>query len=83
MKSKDMFEKLGYKFFCDTSHYISYHKEYKDKTICIDFDKQIKRFCKFKCGLAIFYQEKRDLQITLRELKAINQQIKELGWDNE
>lgn len=83
MKAKEMFEKLGYRHVIDTNHSIAYYKEYKDRTICIDFEKRTKRFSKFKCGLLVEYQEKKDLQITLRELKAIKQQIKELNWDNE
>lgn len=66
MKAKDMFEKLGYK----EEHHFAYIKYYNEKE-----EKYI-----------WFYQETETIEIQfdidMKLLKAINQQIKELGWDN-
>lgn len=85
MKAKEMFDDLGYELIEDSKSYLRY-ADYFDKNKkymggeMIDFDKKNKRFrltrksCQgnthFKYG-------------TLEELKAINKQIEELGWNNE
>ena len=80
MKAKEMFEKLGYEDFCETYNYI---KEYKDgRKIFIDFDTKRKKISKGRCGFAIYKMDSRDIEITMRELRAINQQVKELGWED-
>ena len=78
MKAKEMFEKLGYEDFCGTLNYI---KEYKDgREIFIDFDIKRKKISKGRCGFAIYKMDSRDIEITLKELQAINKQVEELGW---
>lgn len=69
MKAKEMFEELGYKMTMKTK-----------KVICYDINNELERraiwFCipskRFIIGA---YQ-----YVTLKELKAINKQIEELGW---
>lgn len=82
MKSaRELFEELGYELIEDNKSYLryaDYFDEYKYAGEMIDFDKKNKRFrltrktCQgnthFKYG-------------TLEELQAINQQVKELGWE--
>lgn len=85
MKAKDMFKKLGY----ERDEFINAKSDYIDKNF-ISYGKgkihiALSNFsvpisiCKFKDSL--FFNKVQE--ITLEELKAINQQVKELGWDNE
>lgn len=83
MNAKEMFENLGYELIEDGKTYLRY-ADYFDKEKkhmggeMIDFDKKNKKFrltrksCQgnthFKYG-------------TLEELKAINRQVEELGWN--
>lgn len=83
MSAKEIFEELGYKLIEDSKSYLRY-ADYRDKDKkymggeMIDFDKKNKRFrltsksCQgnthFKYG-------------TMQELKTINKQIEELGWN--
>lgn len=79
---KSMFKKLGYKRCTDIRQYgrISYFKDLKNKTLCIDFNTYKKTFAKFKCGLAVDFQDEEDLNITMKEYDAIRKQMEELGW---
>lgn len=85
MTAKEMFEKLGYErdeFISATSDYIdknfiSYSKG-KIHIALSNFSVPIS-ICKFKDSLFFIKSQ----EITLEELKAINKQIEELGWDNE
>ena len=76
MTAKEMFEKLGYKLNRD-DNFIDYIQINKISNNQIRFyvkDKEVKKedFC---TGFAKY--------ISLEELQAINQQVKELGWLDE
>lgn len=82
--AKYMFEELGYEctqfmsnkkteIVYETKHFIS------DKTF-ITFDRLDKKFSKFTNSDSPF-ESSRVEDITLAEFKAIQQQIKELGWE--
>ena len=72
--AKEMFEKLGYKYK-NYAGYISYEKELKNgDCYFISFDYTDKTITKHQVS-------DRYLPIEIKELKAINQQVKELGWD--
>lgn len=78
MTAKEMFEALGYKqFIGDKEHYgvsefVQYNNYNRSRWIRFDFyDKTI------NCSM---YDEAEAMNITTNELKAINQQCKELGW---
>ena len=79
MKAKDMFEKLGYNLDTSEESPTLYCKDildkdtlgYKDSEM-IYFDEEYNE---------IYFTNKDYL--TIEELKAINQQIEELGWDND
>ena len=78
MTAKEMFEKLGYKIF-ENSYWIYLTKEttyYIDRISFIKNKKEIEieRFTGNKTLTK---------KISVLELKAINQQVKELNWDNE
>lgn len=82
MSAKEMFEKLGY--FCDVScDGILYSKWVEenniDYEIQIDFDKNPITFEKRKTKGV--FNPSMPTYITLEELKAINKQIEELGWN--
>ena len=71
MKAKEMFKKLGYKRIKNNKNEVEYiHKVIYDGDKYIYFNKQNKWVETFE-------------YITLKELQAINQQIKELGWLDE
>ena len=72
MSAKEMFEKLEYEYK-ENENYISY--TYCVKEI-IEFSLKTKKFVKEDIWGT-------SLRITLEELKAINKQIEELGWNNE
>jgi len=63
-----MFKNLGYEKFYENSDVIRYSNE---NNFIIEFYNGMRMFD--KSGQSIFYQE----------LQAINEKIKELGWDKE
>lgn len=69
MSAKEMFEKLGYKYELTEYNVIEYWKNINGINYEIDFDLNIKK-------ISILWNNK----IALKELQAINQQVKELGW---
>lgn len=73
MTAKEMFEKLGYKK--DTTYKIYGHLYYFNEDIKIDFDLEDKDFYKYSC-----LNDCR-CSINMQELKAINKQVEELGWN--
>lgn len=82
MSAREMFEKLGYKKFqYGTYNYIKHYKSGRELFIC--FDTRRKKVSKGKCGFGIYPMTKKDIEITMRELQAINQQVKELKWLDE
>ena len=72
MKAKEMFEKLGYKYEEDT---VLKRLVFQNGSMIIAFYTEDKSFYKQ------YGYEPGD--ITLEELRAINKQIEELGWDSE
>lgn len=66
MTAREMFEKLGYELIHNIEYQIMYYNSRYDTYI-------------------YFYKTRKRIEITneftLEELQAINQQIKELGWD--
>lgn len=78
MSAKEMFEKLGYKETENDIYFLKYYKPYRlqhDKEI--KFHKLDKTFT-VKDDNGINYK-----WIDMEELKAINKQIEELGWNND
>ena len=78
MSAKEMFEKLGYKKTNVINpdgciDYVNTNEEYSE----IYFDKNFKMITKHYLNFGVAYP------ITLEELQAINQQVKELGWLDE
>ena len=74
MKAKEMFEKLGYKqvgAYTKISEILRYKKDYDNIIVFYNF----KEFMK-KGEDSESYSN-----FTLEELKAINKQIEELGWN--
>lgn len=86
MTAKEMFEKLGYS--CDVSYEGILYSQYIDlpngdvANCQIDFDK-VQKIVEKEVRQAGFSMEHYNSRITFEELKAINKQIEELGWDNE
>ena len=75
MSAKEMFEKLGYEYTKDDELII-----YKRKIN--DFESNIYFYIKLK----IFWKTNgmgNELAFTYKELQAINQQVRELGWLDE
>lgn len=75
MSAKEMFEKLGYKYI-ENDRGIVYSKSNNDSKLFICFNKESKSFFKDDIKFVSY-------DIDMQELKAINQQIKELGWLDE
>ena len=75
-KADEMFEKLGYEKRNITDEFIVYSKKelrykvQKEYEVCIDFN------CYDKYLLT-----KNKMYFTMQELKAINEKVKELGWN--
>ena len=78
MTAKEIFKKLGYEYV-ETNNYIEYTKYYYKHWIFKDYQKLI--FFKSPiCNLDIF--DKFGTTIKPGLLQAINQQCKELGWND-
>lgn len=78
MTAKEMFEVLGYRQDLYNKFYIGYIKHITNtctKNRTITFMKDFKYFT--------FIDQDNNVVIDLDELKAINQQCKELGWLDE
>lgn len=73
-KAYRMFEELGY----DEKHHYKEVELYRnsDKCNCIQFDTFNKTFCKFNEDDSVDI-----LDFTMQELQAINEKVKELGWN--
>lgn len=82
MSAKEMFEKLGYKLGRDCEYYLFYEKalkenaEYENDYLHISFEKQDKAFIK------TYGDDNSPEIISIEELKAINKQVEELGWND-
>ena len=83
MTAKEMLEKIGYKDLIVHESYMFYIKElkenaeYENDEIHLEFNFVNKTVCK------TYGDDNTACGITLNELKAINKQIEELGWNNE
>jgi hypothetical protein len=78
MSAKEMFEALGYELIQDSIDWLTYSANYeKWYEHNIDFNKKEKQI-RISGGIVAMGRI-----ITLDELKAINQQCKELGWLDE
>lgn len=72
-EADEMFEKLGYEKY-ESSKYSGYYQYDKnDNTICI-------LFIKNKRAVALRYDGSEAPAITIQELQAINEKVKELKW---
>lgn len=68
-RDDEMFEKLGYELWTDDKETIFYKGENKN----IIFDKYTKEIC-------LIDKAELDIDITMKELQAINKKVEELGW---
>jgi hypothetical protein len=81
MKSKEMFEELGYEYINETKSEVIPHIEYKD-----NFNEKQYFFNIVNKTLECYRENKYgnatvdDVDITPQEHQAIHQQMKELGW---
>lgn len=81
--AREMFEDLGYDEIYQNKHYMFYVKdlvntsEYERDCIHLEFNFDTKTFNK------TYGDDNTVYEITVEELKAINQQCKELGWLDE
>ena len=76
-KADEMFEKLGYKKYISENIIFYYQLNGASEKYGIEFDldnKEITPLCKSKDNIAIY--------ITMQELQAINEKVKELGWES-
>ena len=77
MTAKEMFEKLGYKQDKQKTHIVYYKFLKLNRELQIEFNFKFKSVEKRKVpGI-------NSEPINFKELKAINKQIEELGWNNE
>ena len=81
MSAREMFEELGYKFIRECEYYLFYEKalkedaEYENDYLHISFEKLDKAFIK------TYGDDNSPEIIDMQELKAINKQVEELGWN--
>ena len=73
-KADKMFEKLGYEI--DSTYEVKGHLYYCEDYTKIDFDLERKNFYKYNYG---GYRS----PISMQELQAINEKVKELRWLDE
>lgn len=76
MTAKEMFEKLGFREKKDLKSYIGLIKSYYKN------DDEIINFYENKEFMKTGEYDGSYSNITLEELQAINQQVKELGWND-
>lgn len=80
-KADEMFKKLGYKKVTKNFYnYLEYTKrENEDLQLVVSFNGQSKIFM---CAMYQFGEVKsRAMATTMQELQAINEKVKELGWN--
>ena len=93
MKAKEMFKKLGYKYYEDDGYSVfikekykkDNHYKYKKITIC-KFEKEISVMEAIYENNSNEWKDSVNINhdmcfLTLEELQAINKQIEELGWN--
>lgn len=74
MSAKEQFEELGYELVCNDDNYIIYK---------FDMGVMYIKFYKPQQYIEIEYTDRIPNTIDLDELKAINKQVEELGWNNQ
>lgn len=79
MKAKEMFEELGYEIVYENKEVL----RYRLNRVYIEFWKVYERITgeKIKELLRISTTDDRPYLLNMKELKAINKQVEELGWD--
>ena len=77
MSAKEMFEELGYELDINVLDIIRYSKEEKDLKSVIRFNVDEKTIS----TNSVVNNDLWVLDITSEELKAINKQVEELGWN--
>ena len=83
MKAKEMFEALGYELTFENEYTLTYTtKRFISEEHQIEFYKNVKAFCS-KVYSDSPFQGAKPFELDMQELKAINQQCKELGWLDE
>ena len=82
MKAKEMFKNVDYELVENTRDRMVYRNRYYQSAI-IEFDKRFEWVLNYEVH-EIFHDEevKLPLAISYPELEAINQQVKELGWND-
>ena len=84
MKAKEMFEELGYELYEETDIYMSFRK-YPD-TIA-DYGTYQEIFFNTQSMFFVIAEYRKgkleEKFMTTKELKAINKQVEELGWNKE
>lgn len=83
IKADEMFKDLGYKKITKNFYnYLEYTKqENEELQLVISFNGQSKTFM---CAMYQFGETRsRGMATTMQELQAINEKVKELGWNKE
>lgn len=84
MSAKEMFEKLGYELFFNMSQCLWYIKDLNGIKYNVRFNTIDDKFIDI---WYMFEKQRKDFDINLELLQAINKQVEELGWlgseDNE
>ncbi len=76
-KADKMFDDLGYKLISKTDVYIIYEKE-DDKTYPYKIELSFNLKCKSILKTCKLYDDR--CWLSMQELQAINEKVKELGW---
>ena len=79
MTAKRMFEKLGYELTTDDQYCKLYNRVNDKYSINISFEKQDKAFVKFYYEEGGYLRDYTEI-IDMKEFKAIQKELKELGW---
>lgn len=83
MTAKEMFEELGYEITFENKYTLTYTKKFfVSDEHQIEFYKNIKCFAS-KCWSDSPFEDAKPFELNMEELKAINKQIEELGWEEE
>lgn len=81
MKAKEMFEKLGYELVFENEEVLRYRKNKLDVEFWKVYEYITGEKIKKRIKVSTVYNQ--PYFVTTDLLKAINQQVKELNWDNE
>ena len=80
MSAKEMFEELGYEITFENEYTLTYTKKiFISDEHQIEFYKNIQCFASKRWSDSPF-EDAKPFELNMQELKAINQQCKELGW---